>query len=874
MSSSTFFPVELLNLILEEIATDTDPFQPTTTRQSTLSSLSGVSSAFRSISSPFLLRQPTFSSVRSIKQFREIVKDRPKVAAAVTEIVLRPKGQAALFEEEWDELLKSRRWRKLRTVAFMYARGEQSEKLLKLDTLSSYVGSTLTTLILCDLSLSMPQSALYIRPFPHLITLQLHHVSIPHRNPPPPADGILPIGTVLSTPRLETLHIHPGGSRGAVTLHDFISFRYRIKRLSIMEFGATPSNVLQEFGEVQWLEVWWPVPGGEAENMLDSLDESNEIKTLGIRDVYVERVRFDDAETSPEGEPGSDSESELATTLATIDFATLRYRRITRGLVRRLSQIPPILPVLETVVLPRGFEKCAAAREECGRDLDDLVLVLKGLDCGLRFEERYWEIMASPVRASLGALPTELKRHIVSLAADQDDAYEIRTFKLDEDGEPDESARIVGWGGTLGTLRLLNQEFSELGSLFMFSTLRVARCLDPTYQFHISICYSSLVKRMEFTDYISLPHVVQILSNLDRFTHLRQLSFSGPESFDCLMGDQQNRTLGTPPITTEPDFNFAAARFKRLALSIEHLDLGHRWSPSQTASTLPLFPALKSLKLNFDGDGMPDSSDEEKRLPMAVKSLVALESLELVNWTNLDSRWFAKWPSTCTLKCIKITGDFMTIHLWKLVESVGVYLEQLELRFEDFGDQFSESLALLPAIPKDTLIFPKLKTLIWPTALLLQKKTVPFLARLTSSRITNLEVSVSSDQDPFTIFRHFLHVTRIAIHHDSLDHHYNAREVHISAMMCAAKKIRYDLTSSRFPATRPSDLIYGLLPPLVGSMPSREASFQALNFSAVRRALEFGIRRLDRAMLDDELDWNLEKAMVEKLELLRLAWED
>lgn len=91
------------------------------------------------------------------------------------------------------------------------------------------VGATLTTLVLAHLELELPDSALRIRPFPHLTTLDLRHISFPIR-PSPHAD-VLPLFFSLLAPSLRTHHLQSGRSKGVVTINDFRALAPKLSHL-------------------------------------------------------------------------------------------------------------------------------------------------------------------------------------------------------------------------------------------------------------------------------------------------------------------------------------------------------------------------------------------------------------------------------------------------------------------------------------------------------------------------------------------------------------------------------------------------------------------------------------------------------------------
>ncbi|KAL8277073.1 hypothetical protein RQP46_010501 [Phenoliferia psychrophenolica] len=382
-------PIELVREVLAILATEEDPSAPCRTRQADLAACAASSCALRELAQPFLLARPSFSSVRAIRAFQERVR-AGQVGQHVVEFVLRPRGPIAPFEEAWRALLQSRNWSGLTTVAFMYAHGIQ-RRFLVLGALSSAVGATLTTLVLCHLDLEMPDSALKIRPFPVLRTLIIRHCSIPQRNPLPPKDNILPIGTPLSTPLLTTLHIHSGKSQGAITLDDFVLFSHRLVRLSIATYERPLPLLLDQFTSLTSFELWWPQTRYSGDNPLTYLARTNSIREVSVRDLELERG------TPDECDGWSDVGSDIEEYCDTADRSSPRgstqrerFKEVVRGLVQLLERVPPLLPALRTLVLARVFERCAEEDRRSKVEMGRLEKVLRDLDVELRFAERYW----------------------------------------------------------------------------------------------------------------------------------------------------------------------------------------------------------------------------------------------------------------------------------------------------------------------------------------------------------------------------------------------------------------------------------------------------------------------------------------------------
>ncbi|KAK4706001.1 hypothetical protein P7C70_g202, partial [Phenoliferia sp. Uapishka_3] len=317
------------------------------------------------------------------------------------------------------------------------------------------------------------------------------------------------------------------------------------------------------------------------------------------------------------------------------------------------------------------------------------------------------------------------------------------------------------------------------------------------------------------------------------------------------------------------DFALAADELQRAAAHVESLYLGEGWGCWDTPPFLALFPALKKLRLHADVMHNHDAQ-KEQQMASGVKSLRALESLEIHGFASFNECWRIGWPGNYGPKRFAISSYYLKADLWQMVEALGTHLEVLELEFTEFDSDF---LKEMPVLLDKSIKFPKLRRLVLKNVPLDNEFSSSLLSRLSSSPVTDLRIAVHSLEDQRLTFQHFRHLERISLHHC---HHLPtivADGIHRSSKFCAKKKIDCVLTSSHHSSTRPCDL----LNMSIGSKaagPTPQAANQALNFAAVRRALEFGILRLERAKLDNDLGWDLKKAMVEPLERLRLAWED
>ncbi|KAK4704366.1 hypothetical protein P7C70_g1845, partial [Phenoliferia sp. Uapishka_3] len=469
---------------------------------------------------------------------------------------------------------------------------------------------------------------------------------------------------------------------------------------------------------------------------------------------------------------------------------------------------------------------------------------------------------------SLQALPTELKQWIVTLVACQDSAYKARRVSGAVRGKKD-AVGMESFGKSLGTVRLLNKEFCELGARFLFLTIPARRSLDPVFRYRICNRYASFIEGIDFDHNTSAEACSLIVTCLARFTNLRTLYFAAATTVEHIFGEDWNDAYMVNPLkpagAVDPNFAFSALELKAISHRIEHLDLDNGWNGYGAAPFVALFPNLKSLKLN--ADVMGDFNDDlEGRLATVVKSLQSLEFLEIEGFDNWSESWYSNWPTFQAIKRLKIcTALFQTVQ-WKLVVCLGPHLEELELEFPDFDSDFLEDVPM-PSV--GIVTFPRLKRLTLLEAPLYDHAALPLLARLSSSPLlTDLHTTITDPQDLPLIFKYFPHLQNIRLHHNSSSRLAIAKAVHHSSILCATKSLKSTvITSARHSSTRFCDL-------LDGPVPSYAVANQALNFAAVRRALEFGMRRLERAKLDDDLDWGLKAAKVEDLERLRLAWED
>ncbi|KAK4701663.1 hypothetical protein P7C70_g4570, partial [Phenoliferia sp. Uapishka_3] len=487
-------------------------------------------------------------------------------------------------------------------------------------------------------------------------------------------------------------------------------------------------------------------------------------------------------------------------------------------------------------------------------------------------------------RASLNACPAEIKALIVESAAAQDSAYASRAF-MRYAGEEDKDTgkegatevaetkyAIDGYGQTLGTLRLLNKEFSELGAGPMFSTIHSNRTTDTIFRYRILQSYSSSVERIDFARDTSEVQVGLIIASLDRFVNLRHLDFASAQTVDFIMGENWFRDL-TPASTeptsiVDPNFEHSSFAFKAMALRIEDLHLGERWNLYDVPPFLALFPNLKTLKLVAD---FPNDAHRPivRRLSTAVKALQQLASLETLGKSHWGQSWYTGWAEEPSVRKLSVRPGYLAAGHWKTAECLGAHLEVLEIYFNSFENDGDFKANFPIPIPLDgTILFPKLKRLVLQCVPPLDNPVVStFLAHFTSLPIFNLEVSIGHAGDASSYLPYFPHVKKLEIRHENYGRLATAEAIHRSSTQCAAKGIECHITSSEYTSTRACDLS-------TSPTPSPEQANQALNFAAIQRALNFGHHRLRQAKLDDEFDWGLKRPMLESLEHLRLAWED
>lgn len=246
----------------------------------------------------------------------------------------------------------------------------------------------------------MPSSAFYIRPFPHVTTLVVRHSSILKRHPPLPSDSnILPLGTLLSTPKLRTLHIHAGKSRGAISLDDFTAFAGRLVFLSLNTSERPLPRSLEHFSALTSFEVWLP-PLATA-LPLRALSRANEIRELRVRDELLERGGSDDADSWSDA--GSDLDDFTAAEARPTGQAE-RFVEVLGWLIGELEAQPPLLPVLKTLVLSRAFERAGNEERSSTLWMERLRQGMGRRGVELRFEERYW---ASESAGQEFVLPTD-----------------------------------------------------------------------------------------------------------------------------------------------------------------------------------------------------------------------------------------------------------------------------------------------------------------------------------------------------------------------------------------------------------------------------------------------------------------------------------
>ncbi|KAK4704635.1 hypothetical protein P7C70_g1577, partial [Phenoliferia sp. Uapishka_3] len=477
--------------------------------------------------------------------------------------------------------------------------------------------------------------------------------------------------------------------------------------------------------------------------------------------------------------------------------------------------------------------------------------------------------MGSPPRASLGVMPAELKSLIVKLVASQDSAYKDRVNITDEHDEFEKVTRdaLPNYGNTLSTLRLLNKEFSELGAVAMFSTIDARGSRHPVFRFRVMYRYGSYVQHIRFSASTTAEQAVQTVAAFGRFPNLHQLYFCSDDIIDFIMGKGSIAALRNDPTqglsAADPNFAFATEELASKAQRITDLHLDDMWRGWTAGPFLSFFPNLTRLTLH--ADLLDDNfAGVEGLLVTVVKSLRSLTFLDIRGGRTVRKGWYTDWPPDLRIKRITTATFDLLVNQWKMVECLGAHLKVLEMYFEEFQDTFKESF---PLSPNPTLIFPQLRRLALKGVPLTDEAALPFLARFTSAPITDLHISVTTPETLPFVFQHFPNLQRITIDQSHEEALRVAEGLHQSSTFCAAKAVECVLKSVFHPSMRSCDLL-----PL--PTPSPEDANGNLNFAAVQRALDFGQSRLDRAKLDGDFDWGIEKAMVVPLERLRLAWED
>ncbi|KAK4696933.1 hypothetical protein P7C70_g8292, partial [Phenoliferia sp. Uapishka_3] len=465
------------------------------------------------------------------------------------------------------------------------------------------------------------------------------------------------------------------------------------------------------------------------------------------------------------------------------------------------------------------------------------------------------------------------------MASRQDEAYRSRTTDYVQELRENEVQKvrqdndnaISGYGNTLGTLRLLNKEFCELGSRPLFSTVDATRIFDPIFRFRILKLYASSIERIDFAERTTNLQTSQIITFLDRFTNLRRLDFRSPQTVDFILGQywqEDNRSSISPFRAGDPNIAFASQTFRETAVQIEELYLGELWTNWDGPGFICHFQNLRLLSLSA---GVISDVGErwEGHLAREVKSMQLLEVLILGVGEHASPEvgpaWYTGWPSTCRIRRIKIEAYRLTCSMWRLVEAIGASLEDLELNIFELDANFA---AALPPLQDTCITFPKLSRLSLHGAFSnsADEPVKPLLDRLASSSVALLDIGIRLDTTLPLTLPYFPTVKHIFIDHKNTNREKNTEQVYRSSTLCAAKGIRCNLTSFFYPSTRTSDLLHH--PPS-----SPEKSGQSLDFAAIHRTLEFGMRRLERAKLDDDLNWDIERAMLEPLERLRLVWD-
>ncbi|KAL8278051.1 hypothetical protein RQP46_009511 [Phenoliferia psychrophenolica] len=504
--------------------------------------------------------------------------------------------------------------------------------------------------------------------------------------------------------------------------------------------------------------------------------------------------------------------------------------------------------------------------------------------------------------ASLLGLPAELKIHIVDLVWRQDEAYKARREAAAGralDSASESWVDVPGYGKSLHALREVNKELASLGATHLFSvrppvdsplprcfllttsrlqTISASRAVDPIFRYPIGTLYAGLVQSIVFGTRLELAACAQIVGSLVLFTNLRELHFEDEEIMDNILGPDWVETapdgIGRV-LYDDPDYAYSSAALKAATSRIRKIGFGRLWSSSQAGLLLAFFPAIKSVRFhNFvvDDSVAHARGDLDTSLSATVQSLVGLEELEVYDpvfegpgWVS--PLWQRHWRSSGTLRSIRIQTQRVYAALWQMVKSLGDSLETLKLHLTIFDEDFETDLSK-PTPSTTPASFPRLKCLTIDRNGNFETPITLILSRLKSAPILDLTIDILTSAALTPVLNQFPTLQRLTLLDLWLEDgdRLAGEEHHKIAVECAARSIELRIESFGVTPKRVTDLV-------PDETPEEDAAL-ALNLAAVRRTLEFGLLRLERARVDKDVNWDIEASMLAPLEQLRLAWED
>lgn len=254
--------------------------------------------------------------------------------------------------------------------------------------------------------------------------------------------------------------------------------------------------------------------------------------------------------------------------------------------------------------------------------------------------------------------------------------------------------------------------------------------------------------------------LANVLAHLSPFTapHLRQPSIAADAAIRLLGEGMQIATYDT----LREEESLLRSSFGALAAHIYDLLLLDFY-PHGTAAILEHFPNLRALRLEHALSF--ECHDADFAAALARYELVSLQVCMYVEDTDtfffLDPRWVSEdWPSVETLRSLRITTGQLLEPDWAFVERFSGTLEDVELRFNRFGDGVTSGFP--PPVLSAT--FPRLRSLLLrgtPTDI------ITLLTFLSPSPIAHLDLEVAilfdaEDQTPLSNGSPFL--VALALH--------------------------------------------------------------------------------------------------------------